>query len=235
MKILALVPARGGSRGIPGKNIRELSGKPLLAYTAEAARQSNLFDRTVLSTDSEKIAAVGRRFELDSPFLRPAELAADDTPMLPVVEHALEQLADDGFEADIIVLLQPTAPLRRPHHIQDAIQILRNTGCDSVVSVVEVPRHYSPDFVLRLENDRLRPFLPQGERVHRRQDARQSYSRDGTVYAFWRSTLTKYGSIYGEDCRPFVIPRRESINLDNEDDWLAAERWLRAPAEASGD
>ena len=230
MKILALVPARGGSRGIPGKNIRELHGKPLLAYTAEAARETNLFDRIVLSTDSEQIAEVGRPLGLETPFLRPSELAADDTPMLPVIEHALGELANEGFEPEVIVLLQPTAPLRRPEHVRAAVQLLRSTNCDAVVSVVEVPKHYSPDFVLRLDGDRLRPFLPRGEGVHRRQDARRSFSRDGTVYAFWQRTLTKHGSIYGEDCRPLIISREQSINLDNEDDWAAAERQLRLEA-----
>ena len=118
--------------------------------------------------------------------MRPAALAADDTPMVPVIEHALAEIARHGWSPDIVVLLQPTSPLRRPDHIRDAVAMLRETEADSVVTVVELPRHLSPDYVMRIDGGRLKPFLPEGARVTRRQDARPAYSRDGTVYAFRR-------------------------------------------------
>ena len=226
--ILGLVPAREGSKGVPGKNIRALAGRPLLAYTADAARSSGVIERLVLSTDSEAIAAVGRAAGMDVPFLRPRALAADDTPMIAVVEHALQTLAADGCAPEIVVLLQPTSPLRRAEHVRTAVQLLRESGADSVVSVVALPRHLSPDYVMRIDDGRLLPFLPEGTRVTRRQDARPAYSRDGTVYAFWRRTLERSGSIYGGDVRPLLIAEADSLSIDSEADWEEAERLVAA-------
>lgn len=226
MLVLGIVPARGGSKGVPGKNVRPLAGHTLLEYTARAARGSGVLDRVILSTDSPEIADAGRRAGLEVPFMRPVTLSADDTPMLPVVQHALESLARGGWSPDMVVLLQPTSPLRRPDHIRDAITTLRATKADSVVTVVEVPRHLSPDYVMRIDEGRLQPFLPAGARVTRRQDARPAYSRDGTVYAFWRATLERSGGIYGDDCRPLLINADESLSIDSPADWDAAERLL---------
>ena len=226
MIVLGIVPARGGSKGVPGKNVRPLAGHTLLEYTARAARESGVLNRVILTTDSPEIADAGRRAGLEVPFMRPATLAADETPMMPVLEHALAGLAAGGWSPDIVVLLQPTSPLRRPDHIRDAVARLRETKADSVVTVVEVPRHLSPDYVMRISEGRLRPFLPEGARVMRRQDARPAYSRDGTVYAFWRATLERFGGIYGDDCRPLLIDANESLSIDSPADWDEAERLL---------
>ena len=226
LRILGLVPARGGSKGVPGKNVRPLAGHTLLEYAARVARESGVLDRIILSTDSSQVAEAGRRAGLEVPFVRPAALAADDTPMVQVIEHALAELSRQPWSPEIIVLLQPTSPLRRPDHIREAVSMLRETGADSVVTVVEVPRHLSPDYVMRIEADRLKPFLPDGARVTRRQDARAAYSRDGTVYAFRRSTLERTGGIYGEDCRPLLIDARDSLSIDSPADWDEAERLL---------
>ena len=222
-KVLGLIPARGGSKGIPGKNIRLLNGKPLLSYAVQAANKSGLVDRLILTTDSEEIAATGRDLGIEVPFIRPQYLAQDDTPMLPVIEHALHFIEAQGWQPDIILLLQPTAPLRRAEHIQLAIKKLIDEKCDSVVSVVEVPRHYVPDFVLRLEEGKLKPFLDT-PLATRRQDARPAYSRDGTIYAFWRDVLVHKHTIYGDDCRPLLIPEEQSCNLDTMSDWQEAEK-----------
>ena len=224
--VLGLIPARAGSKGLPGKNIRLLHGKPLLVYAAEAARASGVVDRVVLSTDSEQIAEIGRASGLEAPFLRPAELAQDDTAMLPVIEHALTSLEEQGWAPQIIVLLQPTSPLRTPAHIRQSVDMLQETGADSVVSVIELPHHCSPDYVMRIEGNRLVPFLSDGKRVTRRQDARLAYVRDGTVYTFWRRTLRDQGSLYGQDCRPMVIRASESLTIDDPEDWAEAERRL---------
>ena len=226
LKILGIIPARGGSKGILGKNIRSLNGKPLIQYAVEAARSSNLVDRLILTTDSVEIAEVGKALGVEVPFLRPPDLAQDDTPMLPVIEHALLFVEMERWQPDIILLLQPTAPLRRAEHIQQAVKLLVESNCDSVVSVVEVPRHYVPDFVLRLEDGKLRTFLD-APLITRRQDARPAYSRDGTIYAFWRDLLVKKRSIYGNDCRPILIPEDESCNLDTMHDWQEAEKKLQ--------
>ena len=223
---LGIIPARGGSKGIPGKNIRLLANRPLLEYTVEAARASSVLDRLILSTDSERIAAVGRSLGLEVPFLRPRELAKDDTPMVPVLEHAVAFLEQSGWSPGMVVLLQPTAPLRRPSHIADAVDMLCTTGCDSVVSVVEVPRHLSPDYVMRIVDGRLVSFLPEGRHLTRRQEARPAYARDGTVYVVRRAVLMTNHSLYGADCRPLVLPIRESVTLDTPEDWAIAEQLM---------
>ena len=226
--VLAIVPARGGSKGVPGKNVRKLAGRTLLDYTAAAARDSGVIDRLVLSTDSAEIADAGKRAGLEVPFMRPADLANDDTPMLPVIQHAVDTLAADGWTPDMVVLLQPTSPLRRASHVRDAVTTLRETKADSVVTVVELPRHLSPDYVMRIEDGVLRPFLAEGARVTRRQDARPAYSRDGTVYACWRATLDKWGNIYGERCQPLILDAADSLSIDSPADWAEAERRLAA-------
>jgi CMP-N-acetylneuraminic acid synthetase len=228
--ILGLVPARSGSKGVPGKNTKPIAGRSLLEYTAEAARASGVLDRVVLSTDSQAIADVGRRAGLEAPFLRPAALAQDDTPMLAVVRHALAALDDEGWHADVIVLLQPTSPLRQPAHIRDAVTTLTRTGADSVVTVVQLPLHHSPDYVMRIDGGVLRPFLATGNRITRRQDARPAYVRDGTVYAFRRATIERFGDIYGDDCRPLILDAAESLSIDTHADWEEAERRLGARA-----
>jgi N-acylneuraminate cytidylyltransferase len=226
--VLALIPARGGSKGIPDKNVRPLAGQTLLHYAAQAASASGVVDRSVLSTDSERVAAEGRRAGLEVPFMRPAPLAQDDTPMLPVIEHAVNALAERGWDPEIVVLLQPTSPLRTGAHIRAAVQALRDTRADSVVTVVELPRHLSPDYVMRIDEGRLVPFLPEGTRITRRQDARRAFERDGTAYVFWTKTLRETRSIYGTHCHPLIVDRRESINIDTPDDWEEAERRLAA-------
>lgn len=226
MNILGIIPARGGSKGIPGKNIRPLHGKPLIQYSIEAAQQSRLMDRLILTTDSPDIAEVGRSLGAEAPFIRPPELAQDNTPMLPVIEHAVLYLEQGGWRADIIILLQPTAPLRRAEHIQSAVKMLTELKCDSVVSVVQIPEHYSPDFAYKVDGGLLKPFLEGGGRATRRQDTRPAFSRDGTIYVFWRDTLMNKHNIYGEKCHPLILPNDQSCNLDTMEDWAGAERMI---------
>lgn len=228
--VLGLVPARGGSKGVPGKNIRPLAGRTLLDYAAAAARDSGVVDRLVLSTDAPEIADAGRLAGLEVPFLRPEAMAQDDTPMLAVVRHALAALGADGWTPEIVVLLQPTSPLRRPEHVRAAVALLAQSGADSVVTVVPVPAHLSPDYVMRVDGGRLRPFLADGHRVTRRQDARPAFYRDGTVYAFRRTTVERTGGIYGDDCRPLIVDAEVSLSIDTPADWAEAERRLAPPA-----
>ncbi|TAK12685.1 MAG: acylneuraminate cytidylyltransferase family protein [Anaerolineae bacterium] len=225
--ILGIIPARGHSKGVPRKNIRPLLAKPLLAYTVECARESGVFERLVLSTDSGEIAAVGTELGLEVPFLRPPDLAQDDTPMRPVVEHMLSSLEEQGWQTDIVVLLQPTSPLRQPRHIQEAVRLLQEWKCDSVVTVVEIPDRFAPQKALKLVDNRLQFFDPEGQRITRRQMLEPMYSRDGTVYAFWRNTLMEKHSLYGDDWRPLILPLRETLTIDTLDDWAEAEKRLQ--------
>lgn len=224
--VLAVVPARAGSKGVPGKNEHPLAGKTLVARAADAARDSGVVNRCVLSTDSERIAALGRAAGLEVPFLRPAELARDDSPMQPVIEHAVLELEREGFRPDVVLVLQPTAPLRTGTQIADAVRLLQETGADSVVTVVEIPKHLSPHYAMRISGERLEPFLPEGAEITRRQDVEPAYSRDGTVYAVRRDVLVLQHDLYGNDCRPLVLAADESVNIDSPADWAAAEALL---------
>ena len=226
--VLAIVPARGGSKGVPRKNVRPLAGHSLLKYVHDAAAAAARVDRTILSTDDEEIAAEGRRVGLEVPFSRPPALARDDTPMIDVIRHALKWAEEQGVPPQLVVLLQPTSPLRRGKHNDDAVSLLESSGADSVVTVVEVPKHLSPDYVMRVEDGVLRPFLPEGARITRRQDVRPAYFRDGTVYAFRRDTVERFGTIYGDRCLPLLIEARESLSIDSPEDWADAERILEA-------
>ena len=214
MIALGVVPARGGSKGIPHKNLALLAGRPLLAYTADAARASRRLARVVLSTDSSEIAAAGAALGLDVPFMRPAVLSTDDTPMLPVLQHALETLATAGFAADVVVLLQPTSPLRRAEHIDAAIDLLESSGADSVVSVVEVPHQYHPWSVMTIDNDRLRPIADRPTAT-RRQDKPPVYARNGPAVLAVRATVLRAGSLYGDASCPVVMSPRESLDIDD--------------------
>lgn len=222
MTVLGIVPARGGSKGLPNKNLRELGGQSLLARTAAAARDSRSLVRTVLSTDDPAIAAAGRALGLDVPFLRPAALAADETPMLPVLRHAAESLAREGFHTDVVVLLQPTSPFRRAEHIDAAVDLLASSGADSVVSVVEVPHQFSPVSVLTLAGGRVQPYIP-GPLVTRRQDKPRVYARNGPAVLAVRASVLERGTLYGDDCRPLIMTADDSVDIDDLHDFDYAE------------
>jgi CMP-N-acetylneuraminic acid synthetase len=222
MRVLGLIPARGGSKGIPGKNVRLLGGRPLLAWTAATALASRRLSRVVLSTDDEGIAAAGRCCGLDVPFLRPAELARDDTPTLPVVRHALETL-DDGFEA--VCLLQPTSPFRRAEDVDACIAMLEERELDSVVSVLPVPPEHNPCWVYFEDGaGLLRLATGEEQPIPRRQELPPAFHRDGSVYVIRRDVVMQ-GSLYGRRLGGYVMPDAgRSVNLDTPADWERAER-----------
>ena len=224
MIALGVVPARGGSKGIPLKSLAPVAGQPLLAYTAAAAAASRRLTRVVLSTDSAEIAEAGRALGLEVPFMRPPALATDDAPMLPVLQHALEALGP-GFVPDAVVLLQPTSPLRRAEHIDAAIDLLESSGADAVVSVVEVPHQFSPSSVMTLDGNRLRPYGSQPT-VTRRQDKPPVYARNGPAVLAVRIAVLLGGSLYGEDTRPLIMRLRESLDVDDPWDLELADLLL---------
>jgi len=224
MRVLGIVPARSGSKGIPNKNVRLLAGIPLLARAVRAGVEAGIVDRVLLTTDSEEMAAVGRAAGAETPFIRPPDLAQDNTPMLPVIQHALRFVMDEGWTPDIVVLLQPTAPFRRKGDLVKAVELIRSSPeTDSVVSVEAIPDHYAPHFAMKIEGGRLLPFLPEGLRVTRRQDAPQSYTRNGQFYVMRRTTLLEKDSIYGQICVP-IVTTHKAVNLDTMEDWVEAEQ-----------
>lgn len=233
MNILGLVPARGGSKGIHHKNIAPCGGRPLLAWTADAAQGSELLDRTILSSDDPDIMDVAREWNIEVPFRRPDELAQDDTPALPVITHAVEWMERvEGFRADVIVLLQPTSPLRLAQHIDEAVQVLLdNPEADSVVSVTEVPHQYAPDSVLVAEGDCVVPWMPLNEMRNLRQYKPRFLARNGAaIYAFRRECLLHKGSIFGDRILGYRMSSEESVDVDTPldlkiCDMLLSERW----------
>jgi CMP-N,N'-diacetyllegionaminic acid synthase len=223
MRVLGLIPARGGSKGIPGKNVRLLGGRPLLAYTAEAARASRRLSRVVLSTDDPGIAEVGRSCGLEVPFLRPAGLARDETPTLPVVQHAVAELERAGDRFDAVCLLQPTSPLRRPEDIDGSIEMLETRGLDAVVSVLPVPPEHNPHWVYFRDGEGLlRLATGEDEPIPRRQELPPAFHRDGSIYVTRRDVLLS-GSLYGRRLGGYLVSAC-SVNLDTPADWERAER-----------
>ena len=228
MRVLGLVPARGGSKGIPRKNVRDLGGRPLLAWTAEAALAARLLSRVVLSTDDPEIAEVGRRCGLEVPFLRPAELARDETPTLPVLCHAVAELEKAGDRFDAVCLLQPTSPFRRPEDIDGCIELLEAAGLDAVVSVLPVPPEHNPHWVyFRGGDGLLRLATGEDQPIPRRQELPPAFHRDGSVYVTRRDVLMEGNSLYGKRLGGYLIEAladSRSVNLDTPADWERAER-----------
>jgi CMP-N,N'-diacetyllegionaminic acid synthase len=234
MNVLAVIPARGGSKGIPNKNLAIAAGRPLLAYTADAAHAATRLTRTIVSTDDQAIAGAARSLGLEVPFMRPASLAGDDTPMLPVLQHAVKTMRESGFTADLVVLLQPTSPLRRADHIDAAVDLLERSGADSVVSVVEVPHQFNPVSVMRLEDDRLQPFID-GPLVTRRQDKPTVFARNGPAVLAVRTSVLEAGSLYGNDCRALVMSPNDSLDIDGPEDLAAFASSMRIPYRHASD
>ena len=232
MKVLGVITARGGSKGLPGKNLKLLGGKPLIAYTIEAAQQSGVFDRVILSTDDPAIASLARALGCDVPFMRPAELARDDTPHLPVMLHAVRWLEEhDGYRADCTMILQPTSPMRQPHHIQEAVDLIGPAGVDSVVSVSDVPVHYHPMRALRVDASGGATLFVTGEpirrRINRRQDLPAASVMNGAIYLFRTSVLfDREPSLYGARSAAYLMPPPYGLSIDTPDDWTEAERAL---------
>ena len=226
--VLGVVLARGGSKGIPRKNVALLAGKPLLAYTAAAALQAKRLSRVVLSTDDEEIATVGRDLGLEVPFMRPPALAHDDTPAIAVLQHAVREVESQGHRFDAVFTLQPTNPLRRPNDIDGAVELLERTGADSVISFVEVgDNHPARMKFLDPEGRAIDP--PFGELVEgqRRQDLPKLYLREGSVYLTRRDVLVDENSLKGTDCRAWIVPRDRACNIDEPFDWMLADVLVR--------
>jgi len=224
-KILAVIPARGGSKGVVRKNIRSVCGRPLLSYTIETALAArHLLYRTVVSTDDPEIAAIAREHGADVPFMRPAELAGDKVPTLPVLQHAVSFVEyQDEIRVDWVLLLQPTTPLRLIEDIEKSVNLALQNSCDSVISVVKVVAEH-PILMKRIEDNRLLPYCIKEREGTRRQDCQPpAYLRNGAIYLTRRDVLMEKDSIWGEVIRPYVMPPERSVNIDSELDLKLAE------------
>lgn len=226
MEVLAVIPARGGSKGIPGKNLRLLGGRPLLAWSCDAARESRHVTRALVSTDDASIADAARDLGAQVPFLRPSSLAGDETPMLDVLQHVLAELRrTESYAADVLVLLQPTSPLRTASHVDVVVDRLLQSDADSVVTVMEVPHLFNPTTVLRIEDGRLVPFSGSGPKPTRRQEKPRVFARNGPAVLAVRTGIVESGSLYGRHSLPIVMRAEDSVDIDDPFDFELAE-WL---------
>ena len=227
MAIIALIPARGGSRRIPNKNIADCFGKPLLQWTIEAAKDSNLIDRIILSTDSPTIAEIGKQLGAEVPFIRPSSLAQTNTLMVPVMQHALRSLQQNGCVVDTLVLLQPTQPLRQGHHIDEALSIFSSTNSTTVVSVVETPHIYNPDILHRIRNNRLVPYLGTEQNNRQESSHEKIFARNGPAILINKPIVIELGKKFGDPLTPYIMSRDCSIDIDEPLDLFLAECMLR--------
>lgn len=220
MKTLALIPARGGSKGIPRKNINMIAGKPLIAWTIEAALASTLLDGVVVSTDNAEIAEVALRYGAQVPFLRPAELARDETPGVEPVLHALQQLPD----YDAVLLLQPTSPLRSSADIDACLALARGREAVSVVSVSEPDAH--PDWMYRMTATQQLEKLLTSKSHTRRQDLPTVLTLNGALYFANADWLRRSRTLLAEETLAYVMPADRSVDIDTPLDWKFAELLL---------
>lgn len=212
-KILAIIPARGGSKGVPRKNIRELAGKPLIAWTIEEAQKSKYIDRVILSSEDEEIIAVAKKYGCEVPFKRPIELAQDDTPGIEPVLHALEQCP--GY--DYVVLLQPTSPLRTVDDIDGAIEYMFERNTTSCVSVAEVDQ--SPYWMYTVEDGEMTPLIKQDTLVARRQDLPKVYALNGAVYITNTKMLLAEKSFILQESVAYIMSKETSVDIDSQIDF----------------
>lgn len=225
--VLALIPARAGSKGLPGKNIRPLCGKPMIAWTIEKARKSRYLDSILVSTDGAEIAAVAKSCGAEVPFLRPSHLADDTANTLDVVTHALDHLKAAGREFDWLVLLEPTSPLREDDDIDNMLERLaaRQEDWDAIVSVGEVREH--PSIVKKIENDRIVPFVATGKTTYRRQDNEEAFFPYGVAYIAKLATLLTERTFYPVRCGYYRLKRYQNYEVDDLHDFVCIESVMK--------
>jgi CMP-N,N'-diacetyllegionaminic acid synthase len=226
--VLGIIPARGGSKGIPRKNVRSMAGTPLLLYTARAALAATSLSRTLLSTDDPEIAAVGRSAGLEAPFLRPAELSQDSTPMVQVVLHAIGWVRARGMDYDAVCVLQPTSPLRIAATIDRCVALLWERDADSVISVRPVPPEYNPHWVYFQSATGLLEPCVRGTEITRRQDLPPAYHPDGSVFVVKTEVVMREHSLRGKRMIGAISPENEAADLDTEEQWQDLEQRLKS-------
>ena len=229
MKILGLIPARGGSKGIKKKNIKLLGGKPLIQFAIESVINSKSIDEVVVSTDDIEIAEISASLGATIPFIRPAHLAADNSPTIDTMVHLMEYYQNNDVFYDAICLLQPTSPFRTSEDIDKAVQSFKEHDYDSLISVVPVPHHFNPHWTFKVNEDSNTLFLSTGEEtiIPRRQELPKAYVRNGAIYLTKADVILKQKSIYGSKIGYYEMDEDRSVNIDSMVDWEMAEEYLR--------
>ena len=223
MRILGLIPARGGSKGIPNKNKKLLAGKPLLRYTAEAALASRSLDRIIFSSEDETLIALAEGFGVAVPFKRPEHLATDKAGSLEVVQHAVKTMQDAGEKFDAVCLLQLTTPFRDASTIDEAVSKFIKEGSDSLISVQKVPHQYNPHWVFEAHEGMLKIATGDSEIIKRRQELPVSYIRDGAIYITKTEVLMNENSFFGSSISFIETDPKTYVNIDTQEDWEKAE------------
>lgn len=228
-KVLAIIPARGGSKGLPGKNIKNLSGKPLIAWTIEQALSSKYIDNIFVSTDSTEIAEISEKWGIKVPFLRPSELAADNSSSMDVVEHVISSYESRNIHFDYIALLEPTSPLRKPDDIDKAVELaVSNPGSDGVVSLGEVHMEH-PMIVKKItDSGKIVPYFQKTAVITRRQQADKAYFPYGVIYLIKTKVFREKKSFYTENIIPFFIERWQNYEVDDIYDFFCIEAILNS-------
>ena len=228
MKILAIIPARGGSKGIPGKNTKLLNGKPLMSYTSEIALQSHYLTEVIVSTEDKQIVEVAERLGLKVPFVRPMALAEDHTPTLHVIIHALQWFEKQTIFFDAVCLLQVTSPFRTVDFLDKAIVKFIESGCDSLVSVQKVPHEYNPHWTFEVNAEgNLKIATGEAEIISRRQELPPAYHRDGNIYITKTEVLLNGHSLYGKSTAFIESEPDFYVNIDTMKDWEKAEEMIQ--------
>lgn len=230
--VLGLIPARGGSKGIKKKNIRHLLGKPLISHTIERARACSFIDKVVVSTDDSEIAEISREWGAEVPFIRPPELAKDDTPMLSVMQHAIETIeAIHREKVNILILLDPTSPLRKVKDIEEALSLFQSDStCQAVVSGCKA--HRSPYFnMVRLEDGFVQILIHTDKDIGCRQDSPPVYDLDTTVWIYSREAIMDIRKRIPLRTRLYIVPQERSIHIDTELDFMIVEFLMKESGE----
>jgi len=228
MNILGLIPARGGSKGIPNKNIKQLGTKPLIAYSIEVALESNLFSIVAVSSDSDLILETSKKYDIKDCIKRPRELATDESPTIDTVIHALQFFRDKGIFFDAVCLLQPTSPFRTVQFLEEAVLIFKKENSDSLISVLEVPHVYNPHWVYEAnKNNQLEISTGEKRIITRRQNLPKSYIRDGAIYLTKSAVILGEKCLYGKSISYLVSDNAKYVNIDSNEDWKKAENLLK--------
>ena len=226
MNFYGLIPARGGSKRLPGKNIRSFAGKPLIAHSCEVALAADCLSGIYVSTDDRDVARIAEEAGAIIPYMRDTTLAEDATPMAPVVADFLGWLERSGKPVDAIVLLQPTSPLRRARHIEEACALFQKTNVDTVVSVTDVPHQFHPLKVMGWRDGNLEPYLEDAPLTAQTGQLPQAFGRNGPAVLISSANVVRNGLLYGKSVQPYIMPANESVDIDTLEDFHLAEHFF---------
>jgi CMP-N,N'-diacetyllegionaminic acid synthase len=224
LKILGIIPARGGSKGIPQKNLRKILGKPLIQYSIDTAKKSKI-NKIIVSTDDHKIVKFVQSQDVEVPFLRPKKLSKDSAKTFDVIKHSLNYLLnEENYCPDVVVILQPTSPLRTHTMIDNSIKLLQSGNTTCTITVSKIKTHPASSFIYK--NNFLKPYSKNFKKFDRRQQYSPMYFPTGAIYTTWYKTIKKYDSIYGPRIKPIITDQENSIDIDTKFDMFIAEMTL---------